>query len=63
MLNPNLKLNEKLFDEDVVVEPTRAGFGSGLRTRLGCVGPNEARVEKKTNHETRRAARAGWYGS
>jgi transketolase len=30
MLNPNLKLNEKLFDPDVIVEPTRAGFGSGL---------------------------------
>jgi len=39
MLNPNLKLNEKLFDEDVVVEPTRAGFGSGL-VELGEKNPN-----------------------
>ena len=30
MLNQNLKLNEKLFDKDVALEPTRAGFGSGL---------------------------------
>ena len=39
MLNPNLKLNEKLFDEDVLVEPTRAGFGSGL-LELGEKNPN-----------------------
>lgn len=39
MLNPNLKLNEKLFDEDVTVEPTRAGFGSGL-LELGEKNPN-----------------------
>lgn len=30
MLNPNLKLNEKVFDQDVEVAPTRAGFGTGL---------------------------------
>lgn len=30
MLNPNLKLNEKIFDEDVEVAPTRAGYGEGL---------------------------------
>lgn len=30
MLNPNLKLNPKLFDSDVEVKPTRAGFGTGL---------------------------------
>ncbi len=39
MLNPNLKLNEKLFDEDVEVQPTRAGFGSGLLA-LGEINPN-----------------------
>ncbi|MGI8420289.1 MAG: transketolase family protein [Candidatus Levyibacteriota bacterium] len=39
MLNPNLKLNEKLFDQDVVVQPTRAGFGSGL-LELGEKNPN-----------------------
>jgi len=30
MLNPKLKLNQKLFDEDVEKKPTRAGFGTGL---------------------------------
>jgi len=39
MLNPNLKLNEKLFDQDVEVAPTRAGFGTGLLS-LGETNPN-----------------------
>jgi transketolase len=39
MLNPNLKLNEKLFDKDAQVEPTRAGFGTGLLA-LGETNPN-----------------------
>jgi transketolase len=39
MLNPNLKLNQKLFDKDVEVEPTRAGFGTGLLA-LGETNPN-----------------------
>ena len=39
MLNPNLKLNEKLFDEDVEVAPTRQGFGEGL-LQLGETNPN-----------------------
>lgn len=30
MLNPNLKLNENLFNEDVEKAPTRAGYGEGL---------------------------------
>lgn len=30
MLNANLKLNTKLFDKDVEVKPTRAGYGLGL---------------------------------
>ncbi|MEK7517357.1 MAG: transketolase C-terminal domain-containing protein [Patescibacteria group bacterium] len=30
MLNPDLKLNPKLFDQDVEVKPTRAGYGEGL---------------------------------
>jgi transketolase len=30
MLNPNLKLNAKLFDENVEKETTRRGFGEGL---------------------------------
>lgn len=30
MLNPDLKLNEKLFDADVQQQPTRQGYGEGL---------------------------------
>ena len=30
MLNPDLKLNPKLFDQDVEVKPTRTGYGEGL---------------------------------
>lgn len=39
MLNKNLKLNPKLFDEDVEVLPTRAGYGKGL-LELGEKNPN-----------------------
>lgn len=39
MLNPNLKLNEKVLDQDVEVAPTRAGFGIGL-LELGETNPN-----------------------
>jgi transketolase len=39
MLNPKLKLNTKLFDEDVEMQPTRAGFGTGL-LELGDTNPN-----------------------
>src|SRR3989344_9536154 len=30
MLNPDLKLNQKLFNQDVEIKPTRAGYGEGL---------------------------------
>ena len=30
MLNPNLKLNQKMFDTDVEQVPIRKGFGEGL---------------------------------
>ena len=30
MLNPKLKLNEKIFDKDVEKVPTRNGYGDGL---------------------------------
>lgn len=39
MLNPNLKLNPKLFDEDVEKDATRVGFGKGL-LKLGEANPN-----------------------
>ncbi len=32
MLNPDLKLNEQLFTEEVEKKPTREGFGDGLMT-------------------------------
>lgn len=39
MLNPFLKLNQKLFDEDVEQKPTRSGYGEGL-VLLGDKDPN-----------------------
>jgi len=39
MLNPDLKLNPKLFDPDVEVKPTRHGYGDGL-VALGEKNPN-----------------------
>ncbi|MDP2638187.1 MAG: transketolase C-terminal domain-containing protein [Candidatus Levybacteria bacterium] len=39
MLNPDLKLNSKLFDEDVETKATRAGYGEGLLA-LGDKNPN-----------------------
>ncbi|HEX8932306.1 MAG TPA: transketolase C-terminal domain-containing protein [Patescibacteria group bacterium] len=39
MLNPKLKLNEKLFDQDVEKLATRAGFGTALE-KLGDIDPN-----------------------
>jgi len=39
MLNPDLKLNNKLFDENVEIKPTRAGYGEGL-LELGEKNPN-----------------------
>lgn len=39
MLNPDLKLNEKVFDNDMELAPTRNGFGDGLVT-LGETNPN-----------------------
>ncbi len=39
MLNPKLKLNPRLFDQDVEIKPTRAGYGEGLLA-LGEKNPN-----------------------
>ena len=30
MLNPNVKLNPKIYDEDIEQVPTRQGYGEGL---------------------------------
>ena len=39
MLNPDLKLNPKIFDQDIEIKPTRAGYGEGLLA-LGEINPN-----------------------
>jgi transketolase len=39
MLNPDLKLNEKIFDEKPELDATRSGYGKGLEI-LGEVDPN-----------------------
>jgi transketolase len=39
MLNKDLKLNEKMFDEKCEVDATRTGFGKGL-VELGDQDPN-----------------------
>lgn len=39
MLNPDLRLNNKLFDKDVGIKSTRAGYGEGLLD-LGKKNPN-----------------------
>lgn len=39
MLNPDIKLNQKLFDTDVERDATRSGYGSGL-VKLGEANPN-----------------------
>jgi len=54
MLNPDLKLNNKLFDKDVEVKATRMGFGEGLLA-LGEKNPNVVALcadltESTSNH-------------
>src|SRR3989338_1735799 len=39
MLNPDAKLNPKIFDADIEQEPTRAGYGEGL-LQAGEENPN-----------------------
>lgn len=39
MLNPNLKLNQKIFDAEPDKDATRSGYGSGL-VKLGETNPN-----------------------
>lgn len=39
MLNPYQKLNQKLFNKDIELVPTRAGYGTGL-LKLGETNPN-----------------------
>jgi transketolase len=51
MLNPKLKLNQKLFDEDVEQAPTRAGFGQGLLS-LGETNPNVVGISADLTEST-----------
>ncbi len=52
MLNPNLHLNPKLFDEDVAKEPTRNGFGKGI-VALGEEDPNVVVLTADLSESTR----------
>lgn len=52
MLNKDLKLNEKLFDEDVEQRPTRDGFGEAL-VELGDKNPNVVVLTADLSESTR----------
>jgi transketolase len=52
MLNPDLKLNPKIFDQDVELQPTRAGFGEALAV-LGESNPNVVVLTADLNESTR----------
>lgn len=52
MLNPDLKLNEKLFDDSVEQKPTRDGFGSAL-VKLGEKNPNVVVLTADLSESTR----------
>ncbi len=52
MLNPYLKLNQKLFDADVEKKPTRDGFGEGL-VRLGETNNNVVVLTADLSESTR----------
>jgi len=52
MLNPNLKLNGKLFDENVEQKPTRDGFGEALVV-LGEKNPNVVVLTADLSESTR----------
>jgi len=52
MLNPDLKLNAKLFDADVEQKPTRDGYGDGL-VQLGGDNPNVIVLTADLSESTR----------
>jgi transketolase len=52
MLNPDLKLNERLFEQDVEQKPTRDGFGEGL-IELGEKDPNVVVLTADLSESTR----------
>ncbi len=60
MLNPEAKLNPKLFDEDVAQAPTRNGFGEGL-VAAGDANPNVVALCADLTESTRVEAFAKKY--
>lgn len=60
MLNPDLKLNPKLFDEDVVKDATRSGYGTGL-VKLGDTNPNVVALSADLTESTKAEAFAKKY--
>src|SRR3989344_4875711 len=52
MLNPNLKLNQNMFDEKVEKDATRSGYGVGLIT-LGDENPNVVALSADLTESTK----------
>src|SRR3989344_561393 len=55
MLNPDLKLNPKMFDKDIEQVPTRNGYGEGL-VLAGEENPNVVALTADLNESTRTEA-------
>ena len=62
MLNPVLKLNPKLFDENVEKDATRTGYGTGL-IKLGDTNPNVVALCADLTESTKVEAFAKKYSS
>lgn len=60
MLNPYLKLNEKMFDKDAATAATRVGFGKGLEV-LGEKNPNVVALSADLTESTQVEAFAKKY--
>lgn len=60
MLNPDLKLNSKLFDADVEKDATRSGYGKGL-VALGETNPNVVALSADLTESTKADAFAKKY--
>lgn len=60
MLNPDLKLNPKLFDADVEKDATRSGYGKGL-VALGDTNPNVVALSADLTESTKADAFAKKY--
>ncbi len=52
MLNPDLKLNEKIFGQDVEKDATRSGYGTGL-FELGKTNPNVVALSADLTESTK----------